>query len=214
VRIGVVSDVHGNAAGLAAALERMGDVDELLCVGDIVEEFRFDNAAVAMLRGRDARCVLGNHDIGLLGPHGIGARSAAHVDPALVEWLAAQPLTIDTVVEGHRLVMTHASPCAPHTQYVLPMSPEMKRIRHVDADLVVIGHTHRQMVHRVGRPLVVNPGSAGQARDPRNGRRLSYAVMQVERDGIEVEIDDYTVPSTGGTIPHDLPALAGTGGTS
>ena len=214
MRIGVVSDVHGNAAGLAVALERMGDVDELLCVGDIVEEFRFDNGAVEMLRSRDARCVLGNHDVGLLGPHGISARSAAHVDPVLVEWLGTQPLTIDTMVEGHRLVMTHASPCAPHTQYVLPMSAEMRRIRHVDADVVVIGHTHRQMVHRVGRPLVVNPGSVGQARDPRNGRRLSYAVMQVDRDGIEVEIDDYTVPMSDDTVRHDLPALVGPGGTS
>jgi putative phosphoesterase len=214
VRIGVVSDVHGNAAGLAAALERMGDVDELLCVGDIVEEFRFDNDAVEILRSRDARCVLGNHDVGLLGPHGIGARSAAHVDPVLVEWLSTHPLTIDTMVEGHRMVMTHASPCAPHTQYVLPMSAEMRRIRHVDADIVVIGHTHRQMVHRVGRPLVVNPGSVGQARDPRNGRRLSYAVMQVDRTGIEVEIDDYTVPMSDDTGRHDLPALVGPGGTS
>ena len=195
VRIGVVSDVHGNADGLRCALERMGDVDELICLGDIVEEFRFSNDSVAILRERAVRCVLGNHDLGLLGAHGERARTADHVDPALVEWLASQPLTIDTMIEGHRLVMTHASPCAPHTQYVLPMSPEMKRIGEIDADLVAIGHTHRQMVHRVGRPLVVNPGSVGQARDPHNGKRLSYAVLEITRDEIDVAIDDYTVES-------------------
>ena len=211
----MVSDVHGNADGLPCALERMGDVDELLCVGDIVEEFRFSNEAVAILRDRDARCVLGNHDVGLLGSHGERARSAEHVDPALVEWLSSHPLTIDTMVEGHRMVMTHASPCPPHTQYVLPMSPEMKRIGDVDADLVVIGHTHRQMVHRVGRPLVVNPGSVGQARDPHNGKRLSYAVLDITTADIAVTIDDYTVEShQAGQRPVTTPAFAGVGGTS
>lgn len=191
MRIGIVSDVHGNAAGLAAALERLGDVDELLCAGDIVEEFRFDNEAVELLRNRGARCVLGNHDIGLLSPHGARARAAAHVREELIEWLADQPQHIDVVVDGKRLVMTHASPCPPHTQYVGPQSPELKRIAEVDADYVVIGHTHRQLVQRVGRPLVINPGSVGQARDPSNGRRLSYAVLDAATGA--VDIDDYTV---------------------
>jgi len=191
VRIGIVSDIHGNAEGLATALERMGDVDELLCAGDIVQEFRFSNETVALLRDRGARCVLGNHDAGLLAPHGERARAAAHVDPQLVDWLAAQPLTIDTKIMGKRLVMTHASPCPPHTQYVSPRSPELQRISAVDADFVVIGHTHVQMVERAGRPLVINPGSAGQARDHANGRQLSYAVLDVTAE--HVEIDNYLV---------------------
>ena len=190
MRIGIVSDIHGNAAGLATALALMGDVDELLCAGDMVEEYRFSNETVALLRNRDARCVLGNHDLGILGPHGVRARAADHVDHELVEWLASHPLSIDTVVRGHRLVLTHASPCAPHTQYVMPHSPELKRIREVDADVVVIGHTHKQMVTRVGRPLVVNPGSAGQARDHANGKRLSFAVLDV---GAEISVESVSI---------------------
>ena len=55
MRIGIVSDIHGNARGLALALERMGTVDELLCAGDMVEEFRFSNKTVEILRDRDAK---------------------------------------------------------------------------------------------------------------------------------------------------------------
>lgn len=199
MRLGIVSDIHTNAVGLATALERMGDVDELLCVGDVVEEYRFGNDAVELLRERGARCVLGNHDVGLLAPHGQRARSAPHVRQDLVDWLAKHPLTIDVRVggpggrgrdgRGKRLLMTHASPCPPHTQYVVAISAELKRIADVDADYVIIGHTHAQMATRVGRALVINPGSAGQARDPSNGRRLSYAVLDTETD--EVTIDDY-----------------------
>jgi Calcineurin-like phosphoesterase superfamily domain len=77
VRIGIVSDIHGNVAGLAAAMELMCDAAELLCAGDIVEEYRFSNQAVALLRNRGARCALGNHNVGFLGPHGARARAAA-----------------------------------------------------------------------------------------------------------------------------------------
>jgi predicted phosphodiesterase len=69
MRIGIVSDIHGNVAGLSCALERMGDVDGLLCAGDMVEEFRFSNEVVGTLRDRGARCVKGNHDIGMFAAH-------------------------------------------------------------------------------------------------------------------------------------------------
>jgi len=38
VRIGIVSDLHCNFAGLSQALDRMGDVDELICLGDSIWE--------------------------------------------------------------------------------------------------------------------------------------------------------------------------------
>jgi putative phosphoesterase len=189
VRVGIVSDLHSNAAGLAAALERMGDVDALLCAGDMVEDYRFSNEVVELLRDRDARCVLGNHDLGLLSPHGRRAREAAHVRAANVDWLGGHPLRLDLQLGGMRIVLTHASPCDPGTQYVWRHSPELMRIAEVDADVVILGHTHSRMAERVGRVLVVNPGSAGDARDPGNGRRFSYAVLDTGSG--EVTFDDY-----------------------
>lgn len=81
MRIGIISDVHGNAAGLQDTLSRLCDVDEVFCLGDIVEDFRFSNEACAQLADREVRCVLGNHDIGLLGLSGTRARSG-HRGPA------------------------------------------------------------------------------------------------------------------------------------
>lgn len=199
MRIGIVSDIHANADGLATAFERMGDVDELLCAGDMVEEFRFSNEVLQMLRDRNARCVLGNHDIGLLSPHGVRARSAEHVDQALVRWLEAQPKSIEMTVGGKHLLMTHASPLDPHTQYVFPHSPELKKMRHIEADYIILGHTHAQMAHRTGRALVINPGSAGQARDHSNGKQLSYAVLDTSTD--EVFFDNYQ-PVNQVAVPH------------
>ena len=43
MRIGIVSDIHGNMAGLLRAVELMGEVDELLCLGDSIYDYRFSN---------------------------------------------------------------------------------------------------------------------------------------------------------------------------
>ena len=50
MRIGIVSDLHGNINGLDLALERMGDVDEVCRPGDAFNQDRFSNEVVARLR--------------------------------------------------------------------------------------------------------------------------------------------------------------------
>jgi putative phosphoesterase len=53
------------------------------------------------------------------------------------------------------------------------------------ADVIVYGHTHKPLVERVGRRLVVNPGAAGPRRF---NLRPSVARMTVKAGGIDVEI--------------------------
>ena len=61
----------------------------------------------------------------------------------------------------------------------------------LDARFVLYGHTHMQVARRVGDVLVVNPGSAGDARDHANGRRLSFAVLDTDTEA--VAFTDFTV---------------------
>ena len=189
MRLGIVSDVHCNADALRLAIERMGAVDELLCAGDSIFEYRFSNDVVDILRESGARYVLGNHETVFLGPQGVRARSAANVREDLVAYMAEQPLTMEVDVGGKKLVMVHASPMEPYQQYVYPGSPELQRIAEIEADYVILGHTHTQMAERVGRALVINPGSGGDPRDLANGRRLSYAVLDTSSG--EVLFDNF-----------------------
>ena len=39
-----------------------------------------------------------------------------------------------------------------------------KLLQHYDADVIVYGHTHKPLVERRGRQLIVNPGAAGPRR--------------------------------------------------
>ena len=193
MRIGIVSDIHCNVEGLRSALALMGPVDELVCAGDAIFQYRFSNEVIADLRASGARVILGNHEETFLSPAGVRARGAAHVDRDQVAWLAEQPFILHTRTNGKRLVVAHGSPWEPRDEYLYPTSATLRRFSDFEADYVILGHTHYQMARRIGHTLVINPGSAGDARDPRNGRRLSLAVLDTATD--EVRFCNYDDPS-------------------
>jgi putative phosphoesterase len=207
VRIGIVADIHCNHEAFRIALDRMGDVDELLCAGDAVYQFRFSNEVMELLRERDARYILGNHEEVLLGKWGERARSAAWVREDALAYMATQSPRLETTIGGRRLVMVHGSPFEPHNEYIYPNSGSLSRLGEIDADYVVLGHTHYQMAERVGRVLVINPGSAGEARDARNAFRLSYAVLDTATG--EVTFDDFQDPTRAPVDPAIIPGGAG-----
>jgi uncharacterized protein len=95
-------------------------------------------------------------------------------DPDLVE-------EIDLIIDG---ITVHVS----HGHEVGSPTPA-KLAERYSADVVVYGHTHKQLVARVGRRLIVNPGAAGARRF-----NLTPSVAKLEiRDGeTEVEIIDIT----------------------
>ena len=179
MRIGVVSDVHGNVDAFEAALAAMdGVVDELWCAGDTVHEYRFSNEAVALVRKHAAAAILGNHDMVLLSDAGEGARRRPGVDADQVAWLATLPLRHEVQLLGRLVVMVHGSPWEPFGDYLRPGNPRWRNAHELEADILVVGHTHEPMVERHGSTLVVNPGSLGEPRQ-RDDRRHSFAVIDV-----------------------------------
>lgn len=188
MRIGIVSDIHCNVEGLRIALDRMGDVDELLCAGDLIYGFRFSNEVVEVLRARGARTVQGNHERTLLSSAGVRARTAPHVKADNLEYVGELPKVLETEISGHKLLMVHGSPFEPFDEYLYPKARTLRRFAELDADYVVVGHTHYRMLERVGSVLVINPGSAGETAE------LTYAVLDTESG--EVTFDTFPKPQS------------------
>jgi putative phosphoesterase len=189
LKIGIISDVHCNHAGLSAALQILSDVDELICLGDSIYEYRFSNDVIRGLKARGAHTILGNHEEGFLGPQGIRARQPEWIDRGLLQWLAARPKRLTLEFGGKKLLAVHSTPWEPQGSYVYPHSSSLARFGEADADFVLYGHTHHQLVRRIGKVLVINPGSAGEARDAGNGRQLSCAVLDTATE--EVVVTDF-----------------------
>lgn len=202
VKIGIVSDIHCNIAGLDRALAEMGDVDELICAGDMIYQFRFSNEVVERLRERGARMVLGNHEETFLSRDGVRARAAEWIHQDTLAFLGEQDRTLRTRAHGKRIFVVHASPWEPNNEYIYPHSPTLRRFAEFDAEIVIMGHTHYQMAERVGRTLVINPGSAGEPRDARNDLWLSFAVLDTESE--EVRFGNFPDPSRSAAAPSGL----------
>lgn len=76
-----------------------------------------------------------------------------NTDPPGTPGLESQ---IEMTVEGVRIHVSHGHEIG---------SPTPQRLlERYDADVIVYGHTHRQLVTRAGGRLVINPGAAGHRR--------------------------------------------------
>src|SRR5262249_42081075 len=144
----------------------------------------FSNEVVGTLRRNDVRMVLGNHEATFLSPLGIRARSVPTIDANELAWLQERPTSIKTKLGEKTLLIVHGAPWSPFGEYVYPKSRVLSRFGDVDADYMLMGHTHYQMAESVGGKLLINPGSAGEGRDQRNQRRLSFAVLDSDEGAL------------------------------
>lgn len=193
MRLGIVSDIHCNIAGLERALELMAPFDELWCAGDSVFQFRWSNDVVAKLRDVGAKVVLGNHEETILGRDGERALSSPKVDQDLVAWMREQPYRLEERIDDKTVVMTHGSPWEPWREYHYPHETIWSKAAELPCDTLIVGHTHYKMAQRFGSVLVINPGSTGDPRDHRNDFQLSCATWDTTTG--EVVFYDYKDPT-------------------
>ena len=177
MKIAIISDIHGNLEALQAINEPW---DELWVLGDLVNYGPNPSEVVDFVRRNATVVVRGNHD------HAIGYgvdpqcsapfRSMAQAMQVYTEsilsdeqkaFLRELPLTADRTVEGRRFFLCHAVPSDPLYRYCPPESPAWAmEAGRVDADVIMVGHTHLPFQATLGGRQVVNPGSVGQ---PKHG---------------------------------------------
>lgn len=85
--------------------------------------------------------------------------------------------SIEMVLEGVRVHVSHGHELGSPT-------PE-KLLAAYDADVIVYGHTHRQVVVNIDGRWVVNPGAAGQRRF---NLRPSVGRLSIEGRQVDIEI--------------------------
>jgi putative phosphoesterase len=189
VKLGIVSDVHCQDEHLRLTIDALiaEGVDEILCAGDAHYEYRLSNEVAELMQANDVKYIQGNHEWVLMGPHGAGARSAAHVRKSNLDYIDQAPEQIRTTVNGKSLLMIHASPWPPKGHYLYDGDPLFERCDELDADYLILGHTHVPMVKRYGRTLVINPGSLTFSREPGQYGLLSYAILDTTTDEVHMQ---------------------------
>ena len=67
LKIGIISDIHGNAEALQAVLEKLKNVDQVICLVDIVGYGADPVYCIEKIRELEAPCILGNHEGAVTG---------------------------------------------------------------------------------------------------------------------------------------------------
>jgi putative phosphoesterase len=216
MRILVVSDIHANWPALAAIQEPH---DVCICLGDLVDYGPDPGSCVRWAMEHAQYAIRGNHDHGVA--QGIpvtgenGYRYLTKVTrPMMWESLEAQerryllqlPVTRRFTLMGKTFLLVHATPRDPMDEYLM-VDPKTwaKRLHHVEADVVCVGHTHVQFSLSVDGVMVLNPGSVGQPRD--GDPRAGYAIIEDNR--IQLRRVEYPIDETVTRIDaSSLPARA------
>jgi putative phosphoesterase len=207
VRLALLSDQHANDVAFRAALadvERLG-VDEIVCLGDVVQGGAEPAETLERLRGLGCATVLGNADAFLLEVPTDSPEPVTEQQLEVREWTLSQlaESQLDQIrafepvvrreVEGVRLLFCHGSP-ASYDDVLLPElgGDALAPFRGHAAALVAGGHTHLQWTRRIDDTLYVNPGSVGLSYDrhaePLALRALAeWALVTVENGTVAVE---------------------------
>jgi putative phosphoesterase len=209
-RVAVLSDVHGNAAALAAvtkAIEKERP-DAVLVAGDLAMNGPGPAASIDAIRELEtagALVVQGNTDIAVadfdyaaafpwyadgVPDHMRAAAEWAHeaVDQDGLEYLRRLPAERRLWIEDVMILVCHASPGSQTAGLPdeLDAAATLERISRTDARVICCGHTHLPSVRDLGWRVIVNDGSAGYVFD--GDPSASWALLSIEKDAVSAEI--------------------------
>jgi diadenosine tetraphosphatase ApaH/serine/threonine PP2A family protein phosphatase len=190
---------------------------DLWCLGDLVGYGPRPNECCTLVAERASVCLVGNHDLGVLGHLDLDdfsyeaaatARWTAEVleeEPrAFLESLEPQSVQGDTG-------LYHASPRDPIWEYVLTPGAALGSLGATEHALILVGHSHVALRFGVEQLVLapceegttidlarerwlLNPGSVGQPRD--GDRRAAYLMLDFEANRAEYRRVDYPVERT------------------
>lgn len=136
-KIGIISDTHDNIENILKAVKEFNSrhVEIVLHAGDFVSPIAVESFAGIKLVG-----ILGNNDTDIPGLTSAFNKIDGELKGEIFE----------AVYDGMKLVIYHGT----------SSSRKEFLIKSGKYDMVIYGHTHRKASNKIGRTLVINPGTA------------------------------------------------------
>ena len=166
MRVATITDIHANLPALEAVLEQIeaAGIEEVWCLGDVLGYGVEPDACADLVRERCEICLVGNHDLAVLG--GLDIASFSEAAAVAVEWtrdnVAERTLEFLRELEpsGERIGtgLFHASPRDPVWEYVLSGEQAAAGMSANPRRIGLIGHSHVALFFT--RPEGVNDGEA------------------------------------------------------
>ena len=187
------SDIHGNLLAMESFCEAIKRIpyDRIIFCGDIMGYGYYADKVCDVMQRLDIWSVMGNHDqmyidafedktseIRLVDKYGASFKDIKTIlseDNRL--YIANAKQEIDVEDNGLKIKVIHGSLDNPLNGRIYPDTDILNTQLYGEYDFIFEGHTHYRMIRRIGKTLVVNPGSIGL---PRDGGKPSFLVFDTE----------------------------------
>ena len=173
MKVGIISDIHGDYQALQTTLNRLEtehQVDEILCAGDLIGRGPNPNAVVDEIRQRNIPTVRGNHD-----------EWAYDIRNENKDYLKNLPIEVQVSLAGIEIYMCHGKPgnniWGLYEAHVSETLLNMM-LSSLNVDVMITGHTHVPMFITVDNGCVINPGSL-YTMDTMRATSHTYGVLSI-----------------------------------
>jgi putative phosphoesterase len=204
MKIGFISDIHGNATALEAVLEdiKARNVDKVYVLGDICYRGPEPQRSLDLVRELNTEVIKGNADEwvvrgvqqGEVPAHALELMNKERewtlyqLDTESIDYLKSLPSELKIEVEGVRIHAYHATP---HSLFdiVPPNESDENLIKSQmfrEADLYVYAHIHKPYIRYTHGKCIINTGSVGLPFDGLN--KASYAIVELNGNNYQTAI--------------------------
>jgi len=180
MRIGVVSDTHGNPGVFRTAMDRLGKIDLLVHAGDIL----YHPPRLGCTEGYDLMAMV--EALNTLGVPIMAARGNcdSEVYEELLEFPVQAPYGFASF-EGTRVLVTHG--------HLLKKQELAELGRKTGSHFVVSGHTHTPLLERADGVILINPGSTGLPKYEINSQPIPSVGLISEQSAQIINITDGSI---------------------
>lgn len=214
MKIGVITDIHGNASALKAVfneLDKRQDIDHIYCLGDMIGIGPDTNEVLNILFTRnDVSMITGNHDEAVLallkGEEYPLSHShvkehhqwiADNMDKDFISKLEQLPRTINITIENKSILFIHYHieknklnehiSQDPYSRIVeLSLENLTSLFNEYKENLICFGHHHPLHFFEGNNTIFLNPSSLGC-----NSKSTApYSIVEIKKDNITVSLEE------------------------
>lgn len=208
MKVGVMSDIHGNHYALDQVLKvaKADGIEKLLILGDIVGYYYHPEKIIELLSEWDYEIIKGNHEEllqklytneidgnNLKKKYGSGHEEALkNLNNDTLDWLFSLPEHKIIEIDGVTFQLNHGSPKS-IDEYIYPDASDEKfeECNSTVCDFVLIGHSHYAFIHQCSNSVLINCGSVGQSRQ--KGGVAYWVTIDTKNKSFIINKTDYDV---------------------